>query len=79
MPFRVRDKKSSAARPEVQHDESVNLPNLPDGKPQEERLTLAEVIERNRPDPWGSGYKKLYLMCALVFLCSTMNGNAPFA
>jgi hypothetical protein len=60
------------ARSELQHVESVGLP---DGKAQEERLTLAEVIERNRPNPWGFGYKRLYLMCALVLLCSTMNGK----
>jgi hypothetical protein len=26
------------------------------------------------PNPWGKGAKKLYMMCALVYLCSTMNG-----
>jgi hypothetical protein len=34
---------------------------------------LAEVGKP--PDPWGKGAKKLYMMCALVYLCSTMNGN----
>ena len=28
----------------------------------------------SRPNPWGPGHRKLYLMCALVYLCSTMNG-----
>jgi hypothetical protein len=34
---------------------------------------LAEVGKP--PDPWGKGAKKLYMMCALVYLCSTMNGK----
>ncbi|KAF7593618.1 hypothetical protein BBP40_011136 [Aspergillus hancockii] len=71
MSMKEGNQNPSTARLELQHMESVGLP---DGKAQEEHLTLAEVIERNRPDPWGSGYRKLYLMCALVFLCSTMNG-----
>lgn len=28
----------------------------------------------SKPDTWGSGFKKLYLVCGLVYLCSTMNG-----
>ncbi|QMW38221.1 hypothetical protein G4B11_001457 [Aspergillus flavus] len=59
------------APPEPEHLESAGPSNE---KVQGDPLTLAEVIERNRPDPWGSGYRKLYLMSALVFLCSTMNG-----
>ena len=36
-------------------------------------LTLADAaIER--PSPWGTGHRKLYLFCAVVYLCSTMNG-----
>lgn len=60
------------APPEPEHLESAGPSNE---KVQGDPLTLAEVIERNRPDPWGSGYRKLYLMSALVFLCSTMNGK----
>lgn len=29
----------------------------------------------HKPDPWGPGHKKLYLMCGLVYFCSTMNGT----
>ena len=36
---------------------------------------LATVIQENKPNPWGRGYVHLYLCCALVFLCSTMNGQ----
>lgn len=27
------------------------------------------------PNPWGRGHIKLYLLCGLVYLCSTMNGK----
>ncbi|KAK0105008.1 hypothetical protein ONS95_004622 [Cadophora gregata] len=37
--------------------------------------TLAAV---ERPNPWGKGHRSLYLMCALIYMCSTMNGNSPF-
>lgn len=74
MPMKGRKKNTPMAQPELRPTESVGLP---EGKAQDERLTLAEIIERNRPDPWGSGYRTLYLMCALVFLCSTMNGKQP--
>jgi hypothetical protein len=36
---------------------------------------LAEVGKP--PNPWGKGAKKLYMMCLLVYLCSTMNGLWP--
>lgn len=26
------------------------------------------------PSPWGKGHIKLYMACALIYLCSTMNG-----
>ena len=31
----------------------------------------------DRPSVWGKGHRKLYLCCALVYLCSTMNGTPP--
>jgi hypothetical protein len=42
---------------------------MPEGPPVD---NLAEVGKP--PNPWGKGAKKLYMMCALVYLCSTMNG-----
>jgi hypothetical protein len=33
------------------------------------------VMASNKPNPWGPGYKKLYCLAALIFLCSTMNGK----
>lgn len=35
----------------------------------------ATVIQEHKPNPWGRGYVHLYFCCALVFLCSTMNGQ----
>lgn len=32
---------------------------------------LAEI---EAPNPWGKGHKRLYMYCALIYLCSTMNG-----
>jgi hypothetical protein len=37
---------------------------------------LAAVIKESKPNPWGRGYLHLYFCCALVFLCSTMNGQS---
>lgn len=39
-------------------------------------LTFAVIMERHKPDPWGSGHLQLYLLAALCFLNSTMSGNA---
>jgi hypothetical protein len=27
------------------------------------------------PNPWGKGARHLYFYCALIYLCSTMNGT----
>jgi hypothetical protein len=27
------------------------------------------------PNPWGKGVRRLYFYCALIYLCSTMNGR----
>jgi hypothetical protein len=36
--------------------------------------TYAKILASNKPNPLGPGYIKLYLLSAVVFLCSTMNG-----
>ena len=36
--------------------------------------TYAAILAKNKPDPLGKGYIRLYLLSAAVFLCSTMNG-----
>lgn len=38
-------------------------------------VDFAAALEDNKPNPWGKGYLRMYLFCALIFLCSTMNGK----
>lgn len=38
-----------------------------------QNVQLAAIIETHKPNPLGRGYLKLYAVCVLVFLCSTMN------
>jgi hypothetical protein len=35
---------------------------------------LSGVMQMSKPDPWSAGYLRLYGMCLLIYLCSTMNG-----
>lgn len=37
-------------------------------------FSQAAALGPNKPATWGSGSIKLYAMCALLYLCSTMNG-----
>ena len=37
---------------------------------------LATVDMSGPPNPWGKGRKRLYFYCALIYLCSTMNGRS---
>ncbi|KAJ4152261.1 hypothetical protein NW754_004056 [Fusarium falciforme] len=36
--------------------------------------TYANIMAKNKPNPRGPGYIKLYVLASVVFLCSTMNG-----
>ena len=36
---------------------------------------VASLPKDSQPDPWGSGHRKLYMVCTVVYLCSTMNGQ----
>jgi uncharacterized membrane protein len=36
--------------------------------------TYASIMATQKPNPRGPGYIKLYILSAVVFLCSTMNG-----
>jgi hypothetical protein len=36
---------------------------------------LATILQENKPNPWGKGHIRLYLICGLIYLCSTMNGK----
>lgn len=59
---------------EKEGTEHAHVEHSLDAKEQPELLTLDEIMEKHKPNPWGRGYMKLYLMSALIFLCSTMNG-----
>ncbi|KXT02942.1 hypothetical protein AC578_10590 [Pseudocercospora eumusae] len=39
-----------------------------------QNVTLADVIQHSKPNPWSRGYLRLYFMCLLVYLCATMAG-----
>ena len=36
---------------------------------------FAIIMERHKPNPWGPGHLKLYLLATLCFLNSTMSGT----
>ncbi|KAJ9654909.1 hypothetical protein H2198_006091 [Neophaeococcomyces mojaviensis] len=38
--------------------------------------TLAAALTEDKQSPWSRGYFRLYAICLLVYLCSTMNGKA---
>lgn len=67
-------------------DKDVSLPAFDEKsvKSQEASLSNHEdgearylaIMTDHKPDPWGAGYRKLYLFCSLIFLCSTMNGES---
>lgn len=42
-------------------------------------VSIAATLENAHavPDPWAWGHIHLYLVCAIVYMCSTMNGNVP--
>ncbi|OQE16600.1 hypothetical protein PENFLA_c027G10934 [Penicillium flavigenum] len=50
-------------------------PTLKEVENMEESIeTYAAIMAAHKPNPRGPGYIKLYILSAVVFLCSTMNG-----
>lgn len=41
---------------------------------EESMETYARIMAAHKPNPLGPGYIKLYMLSAVIFLCSTMNG-----
>jgi hypothetical protein len=39
--------------------------------------THATIMATNKPNQWGKGYIRLYMLAACIFLNSTMNGPSP--
>jgi hypothetical protein len=37
--------------------------------------TLAAALSEDKPNPWSKGYLRLYAICFLVYLSSTMTGK----
>ena len=55
--------------------ESTNKPHtVREEEFQVQNATLAKVLQENKPNPRGKGYLRLYAICGLIYLCSTMNG-----
>ncbi len=40
-------------------------------------MVYASIMANHKPDKFGLGYLRLYVICLLIFLCSTMNGKQP--
>jgi hypothetical protein len=56
-----------------QHNETALEQNVDESS---QSMNYMPDVAGTQPSPWGKGYKKLYMMCGLVYLCSTMNGTA---
>lgn len=39
---------------------------------------LAAALEGAKPKLLGKGYVRLYMICGLLYLCSTMTGEYPY-
>ncbi|KAI0830453.1 general substrate transporter [Hypoxylon sp. FL0890] len=79
MPDQVRDTRTSlASKIRLSHEkmdkkgQEMSLEDVEGLEPSLE--TYATILAKNKPNPLGSGYIKLYLLAGMIFLCSTMNG-----
>src|SRR3981189_2596863 len=46
---------------------------LAESKMKVQNPKLATILETHKPKAWGKGYRRLYVVCMLMFFCSTMN------
>lgn len=61
----------------AEHIESSDSPvTIHTEKVEALNVDLAKALEQDAPSPWSKGYLRLYLMCGLIYLCSTMNGSS---
>jgi hypothetical protein len=59
-------------------NKTMEDPTLKEVENMEEVIeTYATIMATHKPNPRGPGYIKLYILSAVVFLCSTMNGELP--
>ncbi|PCD28433.1 hypothetical protein FGRA07_03572 [Fusarium graminearum] len=65
---------------ELEHSEAVGQHISNGGEDSKENTQTPEAIATAlgatgaAPSPWGRGHIQLYMACALIYLCSTMNG-----
>lgn len=66
---------------DTHHTEQIRRSHDSDGKVTETQeiegvnATHASIMATNKPDQWGRGYVRLYMLAACIFLNSTMNGQ----
>ncbi len=70
----LTEETKTAAAYECENRKASTVPGADAGVAIEATLQEAHAI----PNPWGSGHIQLYLVCAIVYLCSTMNGESYF-
>ena len=56
----------------AQHHENSGLQ---DDRTSPQPVAVASLPKESWPNVWGPGHRKLYMICGLVYLCSTMNGK----
>lgn len=64
----MTDSKKPPASPQTVQ---MERPDADDGATE-----YATIMATQKPDPRGSGYIRLYLLGAVCFFCSTMNGRS---
>lgn len=68
----VGEKNKAAEGFGSEHHEASRLPDPGSGVAIATTLQDAHAV----PDPWAWGHVQLYLVCAIVYMCSTMNGES---
>ncbi|KAH7489688.1 Lactose permease [Fusarium oxysporum f. sp. matthiolae] len=62
---------------ELDQSHSEHVQDVTTGKKEAVQTPESIATELNNvgaPSPWGKGHLQLYMACALIYLCSTMNG-----
>ena len=65
------DEKTGVEGDEKGHFEASHVPGPDSGVAIAATLQDAKAV----PNPWAWGHIQLYLICGIVYLCSTMNGE----
>lgn len=50
---------------------------IPAAVDKDSRVAIATALDNANavPNPWGRGYIQLYMICFILYFCSTMNGQ----